>query len=30
MQRIGWMFVEGEEGSKIREDEKNWKTVTLV
>lgn len=30
MQRIGWMFLEGEEGSKIREDEKNWKTVTLV
>lgn len=30
MQRIGWMFLDGEEGSKIREDEKNWKTVTLV
>lgn len=30
MQRVGWMFVDGEEGSKIREDEKNWKTVALV
>ncbi|KAI7783421.1 hypothetical protein LA080_011982 [Diaporthe eres] len=30
MQRIGWMFLDGKEGSKIREDEKNWKTVTLV
>lgn len=30
MQRIGWMFLDGKEGSKIREDEQNWKTVTLV
>ncbi|KAG6361791.1 hypothetical protein INS49_010020 [Diaporthe citri] len=30
MQRTGWMFLDGKEGSKIREDEKNWKTVTLV
>lgn len=30
VQRIGWMFLDGEEGSKIREDEENWKTVTLV
>lgn len=30
MQRIGWLFLEGKEGFKIREDEKNWKTVTLV
>lgn len=30
MQRIGWMFLDGEEGSKIQEDAQNWKTVTLV
>ncbi|KAK7705784.1 hypothetical protein SLS64_007731 [Diaporthe eres] len=30
MQRIGWMFLDGKEGSEIREDESNWKTVTLV
>lgn len=30
MQRIGWMLLDGEEGSKIREDEKDWKTVTLI
>lgn len=30
MQRIGWMFLDGDEGLKIRKDEKNWKTVTLV
>lgn len=30
MQRIGWLILEGKEGFKIREDEKNWKTVTLV
>lgn len=30
MQRIGWMFLDGKEGSKIRDDEKNWKTVTMA
>lgn len=30
MQRIGWMLLDGEEGSKIQKDEQNWKTVTLV
>lgn len=28
--RVGFMFVDGREGSIIRDEEKNWKTVTLV
>lgn len=30
MQRIGWMFLDAKEAERIREDEANWRTTTLI
>ena len=30
MKRVGWMFLDGDEVAKIRENQQYWKTVTIV